>query len=54
MILNATLKVANGAKKSEMSFAEKRKKTLENLQQAGEILKESKDITQYKIIFGEK
>jgi hypothetical protein len=37
-----------------MSFAEKRKKTLENLQQAGEILKESKDITQYKIIFGEK
>jgi hypothetical protein len=54
VILNATLKVANGAKKSEMSFAEKRKKTLENLQQAGEILKESKDITQYKIIFGEK
>jgi hypothetical protein len=54
VILNATLKVANGAKKIEMTFAEKRKKTLENLQQAGKILKESKDIAQYKMIFGEK
>jgi hypothetical protein len=54
VILNATLKVANGAKKTEMTFAQKRKKTLENLQQAGKILKESKDIAQYKMIFGEK
>lgn len=54
VLLNATLKVANGAKQLEMTFAEKRKKTLENLQQASEILKKSKDITQYKMIFGEK
>ncbi|WP_288956273.1 hypothetical protein [uncultured Polaribacter sp.] len=52
VILNATLKVANGAKQPKMSFAEKRKKTLENLQQASKILKESKDISQYKMIFG--
>ena len=30
------------------------KKTLENLQQASETLKNSKDIGQYKMIFGEK
>lgn len=54
VLLNATLKVANGAKQPEMTFAEKRKKTLENLQQASEILKESIDIAQYKMIFGEK
>lgn len=53
VILNATLKVANGAKQPEMSFSEKRKKTLENLQQASKILRESNDISQYKMIFGE-
>ena len=53
VILNATLKVANGAKQPEMRFAEKRKKTLENILQASNILKESDDISQYKIIFGE-
>lgn len=53
VILNATLKVANGAKQPEMTFAEKRKKTLENLQQSSTILRESKDISQYKMIFGE-
>mgnify|MGYP003683253831 FL=1 len=53
VILNATLKVANGAKQPEMTFAEKRKKTLLNLQQASNILRESKDISQYKMIFGE-
>ena len=52
VILNATLKVANGEKQPKMTFAEKRKKTLKNLQQASKILRESKDISQYKIIFG--
>lgn len=52
VILNATLKKANGEKQPKMTFAEKRKKTLENLQQASKILRESKDISQYKIIFG--
>jgi hypothetical protein len=53
VILNATLKVANGEKQPRMTFAEKRKKTLENLQQASIILRESKDISNYKMIFGE-
>jgi hypothetical protein len=53
VILNATLNVANGAKQPEMTFAEKRKKTLLNLQQTSKILRESKDISQYKMIFGE-
>ena len=52
VILNATLKVANGEKQPKMTFAEKRKKTLENLQQASKVLRESKDISQYKMIFG--
>jgi len=34
VILNATLKVANGDEQPKMTFVEKRKKTLENLQQA--------------------
>ena len=54
IILNATLKIANGEKQLKMTFAEKRKKTLENLLQASLILKDSKDVSQYKIIFGEK
>jgi hypothetical protein len=52
MIVNSTLKVANGAKQPEMTFAEKRKKTLLNLQKASDILRNSKDISEYKIIFG--
>ncbi|ARV08097.1 hypothetical protein BTO04_15060 [Polaribacter sp. SA4-10] len=53
VILNATLKKVNGDKQPKMTFAEKRKKTLENLQQASKILKESKDISQYKMVFGD-
>ena len=52
--LNAVLKKPNGDKQPEMTFAEKRKKTLENLKQASDILRISKDVSQYKIIFGEK
>ena len=54
VILNATLKVANGTPQPKMTFAEKRKKTLENLQQASNILRESINISEYKMIFGEK
>jgi len=53
VILNATLKKVNGDKQPKMTFAEKRKKTLDNLQQASKILKESKDISQYKMVFGD-
>lgn len=52
VILNATLKKENGEKQQKMTFAEKRKKTLENLQQASKILRDSKDTSQYKMIFG--
>lgn len=52
VILNATLEKPNGDKQPEMTFAEKRKKTLLNLQKASEILKKSKDISKYKMIFG--
>ena len=54
VILNATLNVANGAKQPKMTFTEKRRKTLLNLQEASNILRESKDISTYKMIFGEK
>lgn len=52
VIVNATLQKPNGGEQPKMTFAEKRKKTLENLQQASKILRESKDISQYKMIFG--
>ena len=52
VMLNATLKKANGGKQPKMTFDEKRKKTLENLQQASKILRESKDISQLNMIFG--
>lgn len=53
-ILNATLIKINGGKEPSMTFAEKRKKTLENLLQASTILRESKDVSQYKILFPAK
>lgn len=52
--LNAVLNKPNGKKQPEMTFTEKRKKTLDNLKQASDILRKSKDLSKYKIIFGEK
>ncbi len=52
--LNAVLNKPNGEKQPKMTFAEKRKKTLENFKKASAILRVSKDLSQYKIIFGEK
>jgi len=53
IILNATLKRANGqADTSEMTFLEQRKKTLENMKTAADILRKSNDVSQFKIIFG--
>jgi hypothetical protein len=49
--LNAVLKKANQTLKVEMSFSEKRRKTLENLKKASDILRNSKDVSQYKMIF---
>lgn len=50
-ILNATLIKVNGPAELSMTFTEKRKKTLENLLQASTILRKSKDVSQYKILF---
>ena len=53
-ILYATLKKVNGGEQPELTFVEKRKKTLENLLQASTILRESKDVSDYKILFPDK
>ncbi|SDS60254.1 hypothetical protein SAMN04515667_2547 [Formosa sp. Hel1_31_208] len=53
IIVNSTLKQTNGKiNSSEMSYNEKRKQVLINLKTAADILRESDDISQYKIIFG--
>lgn len=54
VIKNAALKVPHKEVKSEMTFAEKRKATLENLKLASDIFRKSTDVSQHKIIFGEK
>ncbi|HFA47871.1 MAG TPA: hypothetical protein ENJ95_02495 [Bacteroidetes bacterium] len=54
VILNAARQVANApVEKGKMTFAEKRKKTLENIKAASDILKNSKkkDLKNMKIIF---
>lgn len=54
MILNATLNIPNGKNQTKLTFEEKRKRTLENFKKASDILKESKDLSKLKIIFGER
>lgn len=52
VILNASLKQPNkGGEDREMTFDEKRKKTLENFKVASDILKESDDLSQFTIVF---
>lgn len=54
ILLNSTLKKPNSRdEEPEMTFAEKRKKTLENIKTAADILRTSKDVSEFKIIFGE-
>ena len=54
VIVNSTLNKPNDrAEEPEMTFAEKRKKTLENFKTAADILRVSEDISVFKIIFGE-
>lgn len=55
IIVNSTLKKANGkVDKSEMTFSQKREQALNNLKTAADILRDSDDISQFKIIFGER
>ncbi|WP_298761087.1 hypothetical protein [uncultured Psychroserpens sp.] len=54
IIVNSTLKKPNSrVDKSVMGYEDKRKQTLINLKTAADILRDSDDISQYKIIFGE-
>jgi hypothetical protein len=52
IILNSTLKQPNSKDKEELSYADMRFKTLNNLKTSADILRVSDDISQYKIIFG--
>ena len=52
VIVNSTLKKPNvSIEESEMTFAEKRKKTLENFKTAADILRVSTDLSDFKIVF---
>ena len=52
VIVNSTLKKPNvRGEESEMTFAEKRKKTLENIKITADILRHSEDLSQFTIIF---
>ncbi|WP_225034880.1 hypothetical protein [Winogradskyella sp. SM1960] len=53
-IVNSTLKKSNINEKEDLSYSELRSKTLNNLKVAADILRESDDISQFKIIFGER
>ena len=55
IIVNSTLKKANAkVDNSNLSYEQKREQTLKNLKTAADILRESDDISQFKIIFGER
>lgn len=56
VIVNATLKKGNDGNNevSEMTFAERRQQTLINIKTAADILRKSDDISQYKLVFGER
>ena len=54
IILNSTLKKANSKTEDTLTFEQKRAATLNNLKQAADILRASDDISQFKIIFGER
>jgi hypothetical protein len=53
VIVNSTLKQPNvrGVSDPEMSFDEKRKKTLENIKTAADILRQSPDLNKFKVVF---
>jgi len=53
VIKNATLKqpTIGGQAQPELTFEEKRKKTLENIKTAADILRTSTDLTEFKMIF---
>jgi len=54
IIVNSTLKKPNNRMNEELSYSEMRSKTLVNLKTAADILRESEDISQFNIIFGDQ
>ncbi len=56
VIVNATTETVNdrSIKRPELTYEEKRKKTLENFKKASDILRVSKDLTKFKMIFKDK
>jgi hypothetical protein len=52
VILNSALKRPNGGgEKEELTFAEKRARTLQMLKQAADIFRSSKDLSEYTLVF---
>lgn len=54
VIVNSTLKQPNTREAEDFTYEELRIKTLNNLKTAADILRQSDDVSQYKIIFGER
>ncbi|MEO1030619.1 MAG: hypothetical protein AAFX55_04405 [Bacteroidota bacterium] len=54
IIVNSTLKQPNVSVDESLSYPEMRAQTLNNLKTAADILRDSEDISEYKIIFGER
>ena len=51
VIVNSALGVANGEPQPEMTFEEKRKKTLKNIEQASQIFRKADDLSKFTIVF---
>jgi hypothetical protein len=54
IIVNSTLMESNSREDENLTYDELRSKTLINLKTAADILRTSEDISQYKIIFGDR
>lgn len=52
VILNSALGVPNGTPQPKMTFEEKRKKTLLNIQQASQIFIKETDLSKFTLVFG--
>ena len=51
VIVNSALGVPNGTPQPEMTFAEKRNKTLENIEKASQIFRNADDLSKFTIVF---
>jgi len=54
IIVNSTIKQPNSGDKEDLSYSGVRSKSLNNLKTAADILRDSDDISQFKIIFGDQ